>query len=78
MKHKFKLQVSATKQVARFRTEFINETLPKLQYAKERLAQACQLAWQDFLRSNLDNFRVIVIGIRYMYYEKMSLHPTVN
>ena len=30
-------KVSATKQVVRFRTDFIQDALPKLQYAKERL-----------------------------------------
>ena len=57
-------KVSATKQVVRFRTEFILESLPKLQYARERLDQACNRAWTSFLSDNLDNFRLILIGIR--------------
>ena len=56
-------KVSATKQVVRYRTDFINETLPKLQYARERLADACKIAWKEFLKSNLDSFRVVAVGV---------------
>lgn len=57
-------KVSATKQVVRFRSEFVNESLPKLQYARERLTTACNRAWADFLKENVENFRLIVIGVR--------------
>jgi DNA mismatch repair protein MSH3 len=50
--------------VSRFRAEFINECLPKLAYAKERLQSECDKAWIKFLKTNSIVFQKLMVGVK--------------
>ena len=50
--------------MSRFRSEFINECLPKLAYAKERLQGECDKAWVKFLKTNTQVFQKLMDGVK--------------
>lgn len=57
-------KMSATQRVWRFRTPFVDGTLPKLQWQRERLEAASQKAWIAYLDSSLASIRSLMVGAR--------------